>query len=134
MAKIDIQHAFRLCPVRPEDWPLLGFSWESKFYCDLRLPFGSRSSPFIFNTFAEALWWIISSLFGVQFLLHYLDDFFVANSSADSCKSDKIKILEAFSTLGVPVSPGKVVGPSQVLTYLGIEINSSLVRNYPSVR
>ena len=25
MAKLDIQHAFRLCPVHPSDWPLLGW-------------------------------------------------------------------------------------------------------------
>ena len=32
MAKIDIKHAFRLCPVRPEDQPLLGMCWDGHFY------------------------------------------------------------------------------------------------------
>ena len=27
MAKIDIKHAFRLCPVHLNDWPLLGYKW-----------------------------------------------------------------------------------------------------------
>ena len=52
LAKTDIKHAFRLCPVRPEQWPLLCYRWMGSFYTDTVLPFGSRSSPFIFNTFA----------------------------------------------------------------------------------
>ena len=59
MAKIDIKHAFRLCPVHPDDWPLLGFKWLGNYFFDVCLPFGSRSSPFIFNTFADALAWIL---------------------------------------------------------------------------
>ena len=55
MGKIDIKHAFRICPVDPEQWSLLCFEWLGQFFTDTRLPFGSRSSPFIFNTFAIAL-------------------------------------------------------------------------------
>lgn len=47
MAKLDIKHAFRLCPVHPDDWHLLGYQWENRFYFDVVLPFGGRSSPFI---------------------------------------------------------------------------------------
>ena len=59
LAKVDLKHAFRLCPVHPEDWHLLGYFWKNRFFFDMRLPFGSRSSPYIFNTFADALLWII---------------------------------------------------------------------------
>ena len=76
MSKLDIKHAFRLCPVQPSDWSYLGFCWERRYYFDTRLPFGSRSSPFIFNQFAEALMWILVTVYGVAHLLHYLDDFF----------------------------------------------------------
>ena len=55
MAKLDIRHAFRLCPVRPDQWGLLEYCWQGQFFVDTRLPFGSRSSPFIFNTFADLL-------------------------------------------------------------------------------
>lgn len=47
MAKLDIKHAFRLCPVRLEDRELLGIHWQGNFYIDLRLPFGLRSSPYL---------------------------------------------------------------------------------------
>ena len=53
MGKVDIKHAFRICPVQPDQWPLLCFQWLGEYYTDTRLPFGSRSSPFIFNTFCH---------------------------------------------------------------------------------
>ena len=76
LGKMDIKHAFRLCPVSPFDWSLLGMYWNGAFYIDTRLPFGSRSSPYIFNTFADALAWILIYVFSIPYLLHYLDDFF----------------------------------------------------------
>ena len=61
MVKIDIQHAFRLCPVRPQDYQLLGMCWSGKYCIDTRLLFGSRSSPFIFNSSADARGsWLLS--------------------------------------------------------------------------
>ena len=44
LAKVDLKHAFRQCPVRPADWPLLGYTWEDKYYFDVRLPFGHELS------------------------------------------------------------------------------------------
>ena len=35
MAKVDIKHAFRLCPLRREDWDLLGLHWKGKFWDSL---------------------------------------------------------------------------------------------------
>ena len=68
----DIRHAFRLCPVRPADWPLLRYTWEERVYVDLRLPFGARTSPFLFPQFAEALHWIAVHVRGCSRVLHYL--------------------------------------------------------------
>lgn len=48
MSKIDIKHAFRICPVHLDDWPLLVYWWNGKFYVDVVLLFGGRSSPLIY--------------------------------------------------------------------------------------
>ena len=40
LAKLDSKHAFRPCPVRTEDWCLLGHSFEEQYFIDTRLPFG----------------------------------------------------------------------------------------------
>ena len=124
MGKVDIKHAFRICPVQPEQWPLLCFQWSGQYYTDTRLPFGSRSSPFIFNTFAIALAWIIIQFGRLQFLIHYLDDYFLANFTREHCQHDIAEFLRICEELGVPIAEDKLVGPTTTLTYLGIEIDS----------
>ena len=124
LAKADIKHAFRLCPVRPEQWPLLCFQWLGEFFTDTRLAFRARSSPFIFNTFAIALAWIVLHFGGLLFLLHYLDDFFFANVSRHGCQVDLDSFLFYCEELGVPVADDKTEGPDTTITFLGIEIDT----------
>ena len=75
LSKLDIANAFRIIPVKPEEWVLLGMYWEGHYFVDCHLPFGSRSSPFIFNVFADLLTWIIQSQICPNIIIHYLDDF-----------------------------------------------------------
>ena len=125
MGKLDIKHAFRLCPVHPADWCLLGYKWDGRYFVDTRLPFGSRSSPFIFNQFAEALIWILRHVYGmVRCVVHYLDDFFVCGENFQRCSASMNKIKHLFELIGVPLALDKVLGPSTTLTYWGIEIDS----------
>ena len=115
MTKIDIKHAFRLCPVREEDWHLLGYFWRNRWYYDVRLPFCSRSS-FIFNTFADALLWILVEKIGKTDGAHYLDDFIFAGSTHPICQSKMTTVISAFRYLKVPIAGDKLEGPAQVLT------------------
>ena len=59
LAKLDLKEAFHHIPMRPADWPLLGFTWQGSFYHAIILIFGIKSAPYIFNLFAEVLHWII---------------------------------------------------------------------------
>ena len=56
MAK-NLQNAFRLIPLQPKDWNLLGIHWRNQFYINIYLPFGLRSAPFLFNQLADAIHW-----------------------------------------------------------------------------
>ena len=76
ITKLDIKHAFCIMPLHPDDWDLLGTCWEGLSFAELCLPFGGRSSVFIFNTFADALTWILYVKHAVTTLIHYLNDFF----------------------------------------------------------
>ena len=80
MGKMDLKNAFRLLPVRRLDWHLLGIFWHNHWYLDKCLPFGLRSSPFLFNQLAEALEWILIHNYGIANLIHYLDDFFTLST------------------------------------------------------
>lgn len=44
IAKTDLRNAFRLVPVHPLDYELLGFTWQGKFYFDRCLSMGGSSS------------------------------------------------------------------------------------------
>ncbi|XP_066928822.1 uncharacterized protein [Clytia hemisphaerica] len=124
MAKIDIRHAFRLCPVHPDDWWLLGYEWLGRFYVDVCLLFGNRSSPCIFNAFADALQWILVHKFSISALTHYLDDFFLCSLLFSKARYWMDLIQAVFGLVRVPIAEDKLEGPTQVITYLGIEIDS----------
>ena len=125
MAKTDVKHAFRLVPVRPADWPLLGVHWEEKFYIDKCLPFGLRSAPFLFNRIAEAFEWILRHNYAIQDILHYLDDFFIVGPAHSVVCQRHIDIIgNVAHSLGMPLSPEKTEGPATRLPFLGIELDS----------
>ena len=124
MAKLDIKHAFRLCPVRSSQWGLLGYCWQGQFFLDTRLPFGSRSSPFLFNNFADLLLWILVAVGGITYIVHYLDDFFLCAPSAGECQVHMDTVVSLFTELGVPLAEDKSVGPATSVCYLVIEIDS----------
>ena len=124
LAKLDVKNAFRLCPVKMEEWPLLCFKWSGKFYYYVALPFGSRSSPAIFNAFADVLCWLFQHKGGIKWVEHYLDDYLFAERSHVACSQIIHSAQGLCKFLNVPLASDKMVGPAQVVTYLGIEIDT----------
>ncbi len=55
LAKTDIEHAYKLIPIHPDDIPALGIRWFQHWIWDATLLMGSRSDCAIFETFSEAL-------------------------------------------------------------------------------
>ena len=124
MAKMDIKSAYRMVPVHPQDRFLLGVQWQGLVYVDAALPFGLRSAPKIFNALADGLGWIVKE-HGVQYLWHYLDDFFTCGAAdSDECKLNLQMLLDICNHLGVPIAEEKVEGPSTSIIFLGILIDT----------
>ena len=125
LAKLDIKHAYRIVPIHPDDRYLLGMKWRGQYFVDVALPFGLRSAPAIFNTFANAFEWTLVNNYHVEQLLHYLDDFFTLGpSGSDVCARSLDTIKQAARELGVPLAPEKCEGPTTRLVFLGIELDS----------
>ena len=123
LSKIDIKHAYRIVPVHPEDWTLLGMQWQGQYFMDTHLPFGLRSAPKIFTAVADSLQWILIQQ-GVPTNIHYLDDFlFIEKLGTQSTALTHACAL--MGILGVPTAPHKVEGPSTRLTFLGIELDTT---------
>ena len=131
MCKVDIKHAFRLLPVDPSDWKLLGYRWDGFYFVDTRLPFGLRSSPKIFNDFADLICWICQNKYGLKTLIHYSDDFFmVCGKCFKDAKRQLQTLCQAFQDMGIPLAPEKIVGPTKKIIYLGVGIDSVLMVMY----
>lgn len=125
MAKIDIKSAFRICPVRREDWHYLGFSFLGMYFVDLCLPFGLRSSVQRFTQLSDTISWIMQNNYNIHNSTHYLDDFFLAAVDYNQCLLNLHKTINLFHTLGVPLAADKQVGPTSKITYLGIDIDTT---------
>jgi hypothetical protein len=125
LAKLDIKSAYRLVPVHPQDRDLLAIEWHGAYYVDGALPFGLRSAPKIFTAIADALQWVMLQR-GVTMVDLYLDDFVTMGPPGmDTCRVNLDRILAVCSDLGVPLAMEKLEGPSQCMTFLGIEIDTA---------
>ena len=124
LAKSDIRSAFRLLPIHPQSYHLLGFSWEGQYYYDKCLPFGLASSCQIFERFSTALQWILQHKLGVKYVTHLLDDFLFMGVTYRDCSRSLNTFLSLSEYLGIPIAHDKTVLPTHELTYLGITINT----------
>ena len=123
LAKTDVASAFRLIPIHPSEYPVLGFSWRGASYMDKAMPMGCSSSSRTFQTFSDALVWIAQTKFGVGPVVAVLDDFLFIGDSRASCQ----RSLEGFRNLciqlNVPLRENKTVAPCQTLCFLGVTLD-----------
>ena len=128
MAKADIQSAFRLLPVHPEDFQLLGMKVKGSFFVDKSLPMGASCSPAYFEKFSTFIEWAVKRLAVSNRISHYMDDFIFVGNGIESSKMSCHHLVRCFEkicdNLGVPLASEKSVGPATKLTYLGLEIDS----------
>lgn len=125
LAKTDIEAAFRLLPVHPESLRFLGCFWEGGFYVDRCLPMGCSLSCAYFEAFSSFLEWVVREVSGCTSVIHYLDDFLCIGSGSDRVCSLILSTVEQVAAdFGVPLAPGKTEGPSTVLSFLGIVIDT----------
>ena len=75
LAKFEVEGAYRIIPIHPDDRYLFGMQWQGNHFVDMALPFGLRSALFIFFSVADLVEWVLKKQYDMSFLLHYLDDF-----------------------------------------------------------
>ena len=88
------------------------------------LPIGLCSAPFIFNQLSNALESILKHNHGLKHVIHILDDFFLAEPSKWLCLNSLSTLLRMFMSVKAPVVASKTLGPSQVLEFMGIMLDS----------
>ena len=117
-------------PIRPEDYPLLGFKWQGLFYHDDNvLPMGSAVSCQTFERFSCALQWILQTHFKVLKITHYLDDYiFVGPANDLSCHNSLLSFENLAQDIGIPLNEGKRCPPSTCQIVYGIEIDPTTMQ------
>ena len=123
LAKSDIQNAFRLIPLHPSQYHLTGFQWDGYYYYDRCLPQGCASSCRIFERFSDAIKWILAKHCDASNVVKILDDFLFV-SSLRKCSTHLKTFQSLCQELGVPLAAHKTLGPSQTLTFVGIELDT----------
>lgn len=125
IAKADIQDAFRLLPIHPVSYNLLGFTWDGAFYYDKCLPMGCSVSCQLFEAFATSIQWILTQKLNVPFISHILDDFiFFGPSSSNTCYNSLQSFLLLSQSLRIPVKESKTVLPSTSVQLHGITLDT----------
>ena len=124
MAKSDIADAFRLIPLAPWDYRLMGVKLNNQYYYDKCLPMGCRSSCRIFERFSDALVYILATKYNVHFVVKVIDDFLFLAPSLEECQRALSAFQDLAATINLPLAAHKTVGPSQIISFLGIEINT----------
>ena len=125
LAKTDIKYAFQIIPIRPQDYNLLGMCWHGLYYYDRCMPMGCSSSCKTFETFLTPIEWIAQNKLHINDILHLLDDFLIISPTEDLCRKQLDLLLLLCSYLGMPMAPEKTVGPSQIISFAGIELIQS---------
>jgi len=126
LSKIDVANAFRIIPVSPNYWPLLGLFWNNRFYVDTRLQMGSRSSPSLFDNLSVALEWICKNNYRISHICHLLDDFLGVELLSKAGNFLDV-VLKLCNKCNIPIAPGKVEGPATCLEFLGITLDTVLM-------
>ncbi|VDI39408.1 Hypothetical predicted protein [Mytilus galloprovincialis] len=127
MCKTDISDAIKLMPVLPLQWHMFCIKWRTNYYFYTKLAFGCRSSPRIFDNLSQAVCWIAKNNFGIEFILHLLDDF-ITFEHPHKCGQRNMDLLYyIFDTLKILMAKHKTSGPDTVIEYLGIILDSNLM-------
>ena len=124
LAKTDIADAFRLIPLHPHQYNLLGFKFNGNYYYDKMLCMGASSSCRIFEQFSDAILWILCYKFFITSVVKVLDDFLFIQPSYQRCKRDLITFLHLCKELNVPIAHHKTEGPLNIITFLGKELDT----------
>ena len=99
--------------------------WKGSSFANAALPFGLRSAPLLFTAVADAVQFIMEKR-GARWVPHYIDDFITIGSPESTECIENVQLMHTtYDQLGLPIELSKNVGPSTILTFLGIELDSS---------
>ena len=134
MAKIDLKAAYRSVGINPNHYPLTGLQWtfegdeNPSYLVDTRLMFGASQAVEIFHRISNAVVRMAQKRLPQAKIVNYLDDFLIIAPTYQECNLVMESLLDLVQSLGFEVSWPKVVKPTTIITFLGIQINSEQLK------
>lgn len=126
-AKVDLQSAYRSVALHPDEYVKTGLKWhfegqaEPVFLHDIRLPFGATKGPKIFHRLSQAVRRCMARR-GFPNVVVYIDDFLVLAPTYKQCQDAMMCLVRLLRSLGFNISWKKLVGPTQKIRFLGVDI------------
>lgn len=124
LCKTDISDAFKLIPIHPSQWNLFCIKWNGSYYYYRTLSFGMRSAPVLFDNLSTTICWIAKNNYDIGNLLHLLDDFLTVHHPSRDGEHTMALLKFIFKRLNIPLAEHKTVGPTCVLEFLGVILDS----------
>jgi hypothetical protein len=121
-AKLDITKCYLSFPLDPSVHHYFTFSLDSRYYQFTRMPFGLSTAPRICTELLGVIAWHMKRN-GID-PVRYLDDFLFIANTQQACQAMLDESINILAMYGLMVNPTKTAGPSQVITFLGIELDS----------
>lgn len=121
LATIDLERAYRNFKTDPYDWPLTTIAFEGQYYVDTGLPFGSRTSSLYVQRIAEFIMRALHTK-GI-YMSMYLDDGLIISDHGQDHDAVLMEVIDVIRSLGLPLAWDKIQSPSNICTFLGIEID-----------
>ena len=125
--KIDLRSAYRSVKISSKSQHATGFKWnfggQDLYLKDTRLPFGGKLSLGIFHRLTQAVKRMMERR-GFNLVIVYLDDFLIIAETKEACAQALNCLVQLLRRLGFAIHWGKVIDPTNRITFLGIELDS----------
>ena len=123
MCKIDLKDAYFAVPLHSSSQKHIRLKWKGNVYQFLCLCFGLSSAPRVFTKLMKIPISVMRKL-NVRLII-FLDDILIMASTKKKLIQARDTLIFPLQTLALLVNKNKsVLHPSQILQFLGVEINS----------
>ena len=124
MASLDLKDAYYSVPIHTSHRKFLKFNWQGKLFQFMALPNGLSSAPRLFTKILKPVFARLRAQ--GHTVIGFIDDTLILGQSKQDAKIAVHETKKLLELLGFIIHPDKsVTDPTQSITYLGFEINST---------
>ena len=127
LAKVDVKSAYRLLPIREDDFQCLGLHIGDTIFVDKMAPMGAKISAAHWEAFGRVWVWLIHQRPDFKgATCRYMDDLLIMCPPSDNDPMASVRaVCELSQEIGLPLAQEKTVLPTTEIVFLGLTIDSN---------